>query len=228
MLENNTIIGESVQNYLKTIYKLSIDNSEVTTSDVAKALGITSASVTGMLKRLSAMKLVNYSSYKGVSLSQDGKDIALEVLRHHRLLETYLRNSLGYKLAQLHEEACRLEHYVSDEFIDKLTNILGDPEYDPYGNPIPRKDGEVPIREEISLIALDPIVTGMITRIENPLSELLNYLDEIGLLPGKEITLIEKGPYFGPIRLKMEDKEISIGHEVGKTILLSMESIRKS
>lgn len=227
MSDNNNYITESIQNYLKAIYKLELEKEDVSTSDVARQLGISSASVTGMLKRLSVMKLVNYSSYKGVTLSPDGKEIALEVLRHHRLLETYLRESLGYKLAKLHDEACKLEHYVSDEFIDKLTDILGDPEFDPYGNPIPRKDGEIPLREEVPLIHLDPIVSGMITRIENANPDLLNYLDELGLLPGKEIILIEKAPYFGPIRIKYENKEISIGYEVGKLIMLYKSSIKK-
>jgi DtxR family Mn-dependent transcriptional regulator len=227
MSENN-LISESIQNYLKSIYKLELENDEANTSDIARLLGISSASVTGMLKRLSAMKLVNYSSYKGVTLTEDGKDIALEVLRHHRLLETYLRESLGYKLAKLHDEACKLEHYVSDEFIEKLEDILGDPEFDPYGNPIPRKDGEIPLREEAPLILLEPIVSGMITRIDNANSDLLNYLDEIGLLPGQEITIIEKAPFYGPIRIKLADKEISIGYEVGKLIMLYKGSIRKT
>lgn len=224
----NSILSESIQNYLKTIYKLEQENGEASTSDIAKFLNISSASVTGMLKRLSTMRLVNYSSYKGVSLSDDGKNIALEVLRHHRLLETYLRESLGYKLAKLHDEACKLEHYVSDDFIGKVTEMLGDPEFDPYGNPIPRKDGELPLKEESPLIELEPIVTGFITRIENANPDLLNYLDEIGLLPGKEITLIEKSPYFGPIRINLDGKEISIGFEVGKLILLDKLSVRRT
>ncbi|OGU57289.1 MAG: hypothetical protein A2X64_10795 [Ignavibacteria bacterium GWF2_33_9] len=219
-MQENHIISESIQNYLKAIYKLEIEKDEATTSDIARHLGISNASVTGMLKRLSVMKLVNYSSYKGVTLTTDGKEIALEVLRHHRLLETYLRNSMGYKLARLHNEACKLEHYVSDEFIDKLTDMLGDPEFDPYGNPIPRKDGEIPLRNEVPLISLTPVISGLITRIVDAEEDLLNYLDEIGLLPGREITLIEKAPFFGPIRIKLEDKEISIGYEVAKLILL--------
>lgn len=223
---SDTLLSESIQNYLKVIYKLEQEFEEASTSDIAKELNISSASVTGMLKRLSAMKLVNYNSYKGVTLTDDGKAIALEVLRHHRLIESYLRQSLGYKLAKIHDEACKLEHYVSEDFIDKITNILDDPQFDPCGHPIPRKDGQIPYKDEVPLIEQEPIISAVISSIKDENIELLNYIDQVGLLPGTRITMLEKSPYFGPIRLSVDDREVSIGHEVGKLILLDKSTIK--
>jgi DtxR family Mn-dependent transcriptional regulator len=223
---SDPLLSESIQNYLKVIYKLEKNLEEASTSDIAKELNISSASVTGMLKRLSAMRLVNYNSYKGVTLTKDGKALALEVIRHHRLIEVYLRQSLGYKLAKIHDEACKLEHYVSKDFIDKITEILDDPEFDPCGHPIPTKDGAMPAKDESSLIDFEPIITATISSLNDENVELLNYLDDVGLLPGKKITLLEKSPYYGPIRLTFDDKEISIGHEVAKMIFIDKKSIK--
>jgi len=226
---NESVIrSESLENYLKVIYKLESEHGEASTSEIAAELDISSASVTGMLKRLSTMKLVNYSSYKGVTLTDEGRKIALEVLRHHRLIETYLRESLGFKLAQLHDEACTLEHYVSDQFIDKLTEILGDPQYDPYGHPIPTKEGELPHRDETSLIDLEPIIKGQISSIDSRDNELVGYLDQLGLIPGATITLLEKAPYYGPIKLLLNDVEISIGYEVAKILKLDNSTLKLS
>ncbi|MCE5305750.1 MAG: metal-dependent transcriptional regulator [Chloroherpetonaceae bacterium] len=228
MEEKEAVLSESIQNYLKTINKLEDLNGEGNTSEIARELNISSASVTGMLKRLGAMRLVNYNSYKGVTLTEDGKRIALEVIRHHRLLESYLRESLGYKLAQVHDEACKLEHYVSEEFITKVTDILGDPEYDPCGHPIPRKDGELPSREEILLTTLEPIAYGKIASIKNENKELLNYIEESGLIPGKEIILLEKSPYFGPFRIQVDNREVTIGYEVAKMIFVCKDCLKNA
>lgn len=228
MEEKESVLSESIQNYLKTINKLEEQNGEGNTSEIARELNISSASVTGMLKRLGAMRLVNYNSYKGVTLTPDGKRIALEVIRHHRLLESYLRESMGYKLAKVHDEACKLEHYVSDEFIDKVTDILGDPEYDPCGHPIPRKDGEIPTREEVVLTDVEPIAYGKISSIKNENSELLNYIEELGLIPDREIILLEKSPYFGPFRIQVDNREVSIGYEVAKMISICRDCLKSA
>jgi DtxR family Mn-dependent transcriptional regulator len=221
-------LSESVQNYLKVIYKLETEKNEATTSEIAYELNISSASVTGMLKRLASMKLVNYSSYKGVSLTDDGYKIALEVLRHHRLLEAYLRDSMGFQLARLHDEACKLEHYVSDEFIEKVTAILGDPDFSPLGHPIPRRDGEIPLQDNISLIDLKPVISGVISSIDTRNNELINYLDQIGLIPGKKITLHEIAPFYGPIVINLEGNNLSIGYEVAKILKIDKSTIEYS
>lgn len=228
MKKNDKGITGSVQDYLKTIYKLETEHGEANTSDIAAELDISSASVTGMLKRLATMRLVNYSSYKGVTLTDEGRKIALEVLRHHRLIETYLRESLGFKLAKLHDEACTLEHYVSEEFIDKLTEILGDPQFDPYGHPIPTKDGKIPHKDETAIIDLEPIITGKISSIDTRNLELIGYLDQLGLVPGATITLVEKAPFYGPIKLIHNDNELAIGYEVGKILKLDNSTLKLS
>ena len=149
------MLSQAVQDYLKTIYKLQDIEDVVSTTSIAKEMNISGASVTGMLKKLSAMKLVDYNSYKGVRLTDDGVKIALEILRHHRLLELYLKESLGFSLAKVHDEACRLEHYVSDEFVEKIDSLLGRPQYSPLGNPIPSKDGVLPDNSSTSLVNVD-------------------------------------------------------------------------
>lgn len=216
------MLSQAVQDYLKTIYKLQEDGN-VSTTSIAKALNISGASVTGMLKRLASMKLVDYSSYKGVSLTDDGRRIALEILRHHRLLELYLKESLGFSLAKVHDEACRLEHYVSEEFVDRIDDLLGRPEYSPMGNPIPSKLGELPEVSEIALSKLDPNVNAKIVRINDEDHKMIGYFEEIGLLPGVEIVVFDKAPFKGPITIKYDGNERIIGYEIANNIYVEIQ-----
>ena len=212
------MLSQAVQDYLKTIYKLEEEGGPVATTQIAKSLSISGASVTGMLKRLAKMKLVDYNSYKGVKLTPDGRKIALEILRHHRLLELYLKESLGFSLAKVHDEACRLEHYVSDEFVDKIDSILGKPEYSPFGNPIPSKKGEVPAQANKSLNEIEPGENVIIKKVDDTDTEKLKYFEEIGLLPDVEVKVIDKAPFNGPITLTYNGNEKIIGNEIANSI----------
>ncbi len=136
------MLSQAVGDYLKAIYKLQGDGA-VSTTDIAQALNVSSASVTNMIKRLAQMKMVEYESYRGVRLTEAGEKIALEIVRHHRLLETYLKEMLGYSWAEMHEEAERLEHHISEEFEDKIDALLGHPTHDPHGHPIPTRDLQI-------------------------------------------------------------------------------------
>jgi len=215
------MISQAVQDYLKTIYKLQV-GGPVSTTEIAKELKVSGASVTGMLKRLSGMGMVDYNSYKGVKLTLSGEKIALEIIRHHRLLELYLKEMLGFPLDKVHEEACRLEHYVSKEFVERITDILGDPEFDPHGHPIPSKDGEMPETDEISLVDVEAGKSVVISRLADNDSKMLAYFEELELMPNKDLKVIEKAPFNGPITLKYGEKDKIIGYEVARNIYVKL------
>jgi DtxR family Mn-dependent transcriptional regulator len=183
------MLSESMQDYLKTIYQISPGTNRVTTNSLADMLGVTAASVTGMLKKLADMKLVEYEPYQGVVLTLAGKKLALEVLRHHRLTELYLTEAMGYSWDQVHEEAERLEHAISAEFADKMSSLLGDPQRDPHGSPIPSKDGEVATTSQLTLNRVPEGHTVTIERVTDESSETLRALAALGLMPGVTVTL---------------------------------------
>lgn len=215
------MLSQSIQDYLKTIYKLQQEEDQVATTNIAKALNISGASVTGMLKRLAVMKLVDYHSYKGVKLTEDGTKLALEILRHHRLLELYLKESLGFSLAKVHDEACRLEHYVSDEFVSKIDELLGHPEFSPLGNPIPSKSGEIPHRNMYQLNEVHPPLKVVITQLNDEDPAMLDYFEEMKLLPKTVIDVKEKAPFNGPITIVQDGEERILGNEIAKNIWVS-------
>lgn len=216
------MLSQAVQDYLKTIYKLQEYGQVVSTTRIAKELNISGASVTGMLKRLSVMKLVDYSSYKGVRLTDDGTKIALEILRHHRLLELYLKESLGFSLAKVHDEACRLEHFVSEEFVERIDDILGHPEYSPLGNPIPSKSGFVPGNKSIPLTEVEINKEYEIRRISDDNHEMVAYFEQMSLLPGMKIIVTSRAPFNGPITIIYSEHEEIIGHEIGSNIFVEV------
>ncbi|MDW8396234.1 MAG: metal-dependent transcriptional regulator, partial [Anaerolineae bacterium] len=139
-----SVLSESMQDYLKVILELIQSNQRATTNALAARLNVTPASVTGMLKRLAELNLVEYEPYQGAELTPAGRRVALEVVRHHRLLELYLIEAMGYRWDEVHAEAERLEHAISQEFAERMARILGDPKVDPHGDPIPTREGEMP------------------------------------------------------------------------------------
>lgn len=213
------MLSQAVQDYLKTIYNLQ-ENGAVSTTEIAKDLNVSGASVTGMLKRLSGMKYVNYHSYKGVTLTAEGERAALDIIRRHRLLELYLKEMLGYSLEKVHEEACRLEHYISEEFGDKIAEQLGNPKYDPHGHPIPSKDGDMPVANEIPLAEVEAGKKVHITRLSDTDPKFLEYMETLGLLPSVLIKVIEKAPFKGPITIIYNDEQKIIGHELAKNVFV--------
>ncbi len=216
------MLSQAVQDYLKTIYKLE-DNGLVSTTAIAKELNISGASVTGMLKRLSTMKLVDYNSYKGVKLTQEGRKVALEIIRHHRLLELYLKEALGFPLEKVHDEACRLEHVISHEFVDKINAILGNPEFDPHGHPIPSKDGLINKNSEKLLVTAVNGDTVIINRLNDTDSEMLAYFEKKGLIPGVKLKIIDKAPFNGPITAFFNGENQIIGNEIARNIYIEFD-----
>ena len=184
------MISASIQDYLKAIYELREDAGKVSTNALAEKLGIAAASVTGMLKKLAETKLVIYEPYQGVTLSRAGEKMALEIIRHHRLLELYLHEAMGYDLDRVHDEAERMEHAISEEFEDKMAALLGDPARDPHGDPIPTKTGEV---ARVSRVTLNDIPAGKnvcIERVRDKDSAALRSLRQMGALPGAQVRVM--------------------------------------
>ena len=159
------------------------EDSRATTNALAARLGVEAASVTGMLKKLAELKLVDYVPYQGAQLTLGGERIALEVIRHHRLIELYLIEAMGYTWDQVHAEADRLEHAISEEFEDRIARILGDPKTDPHGDPIPSKDGEVARSSRMSLADSPVNHRVRIQRVRDEDPQLLRLLANLGLLP---------------------------------------------
>ena len=214
------MLSQAVGDYLKAIYKLQGDGA-VSTTDIARTLDVSSASVTNMIKRLAQMKLVEYESYKGVRLTEAGEKIALEIIRHHRLLETYLKEMLGYSWAEMHEEAERLEHHISEEFEDKIDALLGHPTHDPHGHPIPTRDLQITRMATTPLIHAEPGRPLVIHHVSDTDPELLQYLEEIGLLPQNSVEIVEKAPFKGPLTLRIGDREQIVGHEVASNVFVT-------
>jgi len=214
--------SQSVEDYLKAIYKLelSMDGKGVPTSELAREMGVANASVTNMVKRLSELGMVSYQSYYGARLTESGRKIALEMIRHHRLLELYLAEMLGYSWDQVHEEAEKLEHHISEQFEDKISELLNNPKFDPHGDPIPSKDGKIP------KIGLKPLSEASVQdrievkRVKNQDPELLRYLHSYGLTPGSEVHVVKKEPFEGPLELEVNGKPVTLGHNIASDILV--------
>ncbi len=197
------MLSEAVQDYLKAIYKLQEQGGAVSTSALAAAMRVSAASATGMVKRLAGLKLVRHNLYQGVRLSRAGQKIALEVIRHHRLLELYLAEALGYSWDQVHQEAERLEHVISEEFEEKIFQALGRPTRDPHGDPIPAKDGSIAATDHSRLTDLEPGTRGIIRQVSDSSAEMLQYLGRRGMVPNTPLEVREKAPFDGPLTVRV-------------------------
>lgn len=217
-------LSQSVEDYLKAIYLLEIDENPATTNNIADALSVSSASVTNMFKKLAKLKLINHKSYRGAELTEAGEKIALEVIRHHRLLELYLKEMMGYSWDEVHDEAEKLEHHISEQFEDKIAELLNDPTHDPHGDPIPSKEGVVPEMASLAITDAKENESYIIGRVKDQDPELLRYLEKTGIIPGVKVEVIEKAPFNGPVKIRLEDKETTIGNSVAKDVYL-LESV---
>jgi DtxR family Mn-dependent transcriptional regulator len=192
----------AAQDYLKGLWHLeheSASEGPVPTKAIAQRLDVSAASATNMLKRLGAMGLVVHHSYRGAALSEAGRKVALEVIRHHRLLETYLAEALGVPWHEVHDEAEVLEHVLSEDLEDRISSLLGDPAVDPHGHPIPTKEGSIqsnPARALWEVADGERVIVG---RVSDEESDVLRYLDEVGLRPGAKVEIVGRGPVGGPL-----------------------------
>lgn len=213
-------ISQSVEDYLKVIYILQTEGDGATTTNIADALSVSSASVTNMLKRLASLKLITHKSYQGATLTDAGRKVALEVLRHHRLLELYLKEIMGYSWDEVHDEAEKLEHHISEQFEDRIAELLNHPTHDPHGDPIPTKDGVVPEKASLAIADAEKDRSYIVGRVKDQDPEVLRYLEQIGIIPGVKIKILEKAPFNGPVDLMIEEEEKTIGFRIAEQVYL--------
>jgi DtxR family transcriptional regulator, Mn-dependent transcriptional regulator len=212
-------LTHSAEDYLKAIYHLTAEGRPATTNELAEALDLAPASVSGMLRRLAEQDLVLHEPYRGVTLAPVGRQIALRMLRRHRLIEAYLVAHLGYTWDTVHEEAERLEHAVSDSLIERMAKVLGDPLEDPHGDPIPGPDGSL---AEVIYTPLTDVKVGTeteIRRVNTSHPDRLRYISAAGLTPGTRVVVAAHEPFSGPLRLLVGEREQIIGHELAQMLL---------
>jgi len=212
------MLSQSTEDYLKTIYDIETSEGKVTTNSIAEKLSIAPASVTSMIKKLSEKKLVTHKKYQGVILTKSGRKIALEVIRHHRLIELYLKEALGVPWDRVHEEAEKLEHVISEDIETRIDEYLGHPTTDPHGSPIPTRDGEISFIETTCLADLERGQLAEIYEVSDHDPEFLRYLGALGFYPKTRIEIISVEPFGGPINIMVGSNKHSIGLEAAKFI----------
>lgn len=215
------MVGAAVQDYVKAIYKLTEGENRCTPTLVAQRLTVSQAAVTKMVRRLQELNLVHYERSQELRLTPAGVKIALEIIRHHRLLELYLLEALGYTWDQVDAEAEKLEHVISEEFEDKIDALLGFPTHDPHGDPIPTKDGYVDDVRHGTLAELEPGEAAVVRRVTDGDPAMLRYLGELGLYPDRPVEMLVKEPYGGPLRVRVSGLEHAIGRELAANVFVS-------
>lgn len=215
----------AVQDYLKTIYALgeerSPDPAPVTTSQVAEALGVTPASASNMLTRLDQLGYVAQVKRQGVELTESGRSAALEVVRHHRLLETFLVDRLGLSWDEVHREAEVLEHHISEDLEARIAEELGHPQRDPHGHPIPSPSGRLPDSSATRLSALAEGQGGIVVSVADHDPALLRFLADLGLVPGSRLTVVERLPFGGHTRIRVGgSRTVEVPPEAAEAVLV--------
>lgn len=221
MLKQST----SIQDYLKRIYELTEGGLPASTNDLARELDIKPASVTGMLQKLAAEKpaMVEYHKHQGATLTPTGKRAALEVIRHHRLLETWLVQTLGYSWDEVHEEAERLEHVISEDFERRIAAALGNPTRDPHGELIPTEDLKMPVDDTTPLSSLRPNQSATIQRVNAQDPNLLRHLNSLGLTPGIQIEVTEYSSFDNNLTVKVGQKVNVLGLNITTKIFVEVQ-----
>lgn len=212
----------SIQDYLKHIYELTENGETASTNALAEKLNIRAPSVTGMIQKLASSKppLVEYQKHQGVTLTKDGKRAALEVIRHHRLLEAWLVQTLGYSWDEVHEEAERLEHVISEDFERRIAAAMGHPLRDPHGEPIPTADLRMPLEDSTPLSALRPGQKGTVQCVKAADTELLRFLDSLGLVPEVDIEVKEYSQFDHNLTVKVGRKTAVLGLNITSKIFV--------
>jgi DtxR family Mn-dependent transcriptional regulator len=211
-------LTDAIQDYLKEIYKLQAGGGRVSTSAVAERVGVAQPSATAMLKKLAALGLAEHEPYRGVVLTDAGTRVALEVIRHHRLLEQYLAETLGLSIDAVHDEADRLEHALSEELEARIDASLGFPTHDPHGDPIPDAELRLEPSSLTPLSSLEPGDEATIRRVPDRDAELLRYLSSLLLVPGNRVKVWASAPLGGPLTISVSDERHAISREVASLI----------
>lgn len=216
------IATQSAQDYLKHIYELTECGQPASTNDLARELQVKPASVTGMIQKLANEKpaLVEYQKHQGVTLTASGKKAALEVIRHHRLLEAWLVQTLNYSWDEVHEEAERMEHAVSVDLIQRIADALGNPSRDPHGELIPTADLKMPVDDSAPLSSLRPSQSATIQRVSAQDVNLLRHLTELGLVPNVELEVTAYSAFDNNITIKVGRKSHVLGLNITTKIFV--------
>ena len=215
--------SEAIEDYAKAIYSLAgRTDGAVSTNALAERLGVTPASVSAMVKKLDDRGLVEHVPYKGVALTPAGTRVALEVLRHHRLLETYLAEHLGVPWDRVHEEAEALEHVLSEYLEARIAAKLGNPTHDPHGDPIPSAELEIAEGDTVSLAGLDAGARGHFVRVSDSDPEMLRYLAERGVALGDQLEVLERQPFDGPLTVRFGDRLLTLGGALARAMRVEL------
>jgi DtxR family transcriptional regulator, Mn-dependent transcriptional regulator len=212
-------VTAAVEDYAKAIYALQMRRgSAVNTNAIAERLGVTPASASNMTKKLSSLGLVEHEAYKGVRLTDAGERVALEVLRHHRLLELYLAESLDVPWDRVHDEAEVLEHVLSEELEELIARKLGNPTHDPHGDPIPTRELRIEEGQTKSMQSLEPGAHGRFVRISDSDPEMLRYLADQGIAPGDHFEIVDKQPFEGPVSARFGKRVHVLGGALARAM----------
>jgi len=218
----------AIEDYAKAIYALEQRLTEpVSTNALAERLGVTPASASGMVKRLGELGLVTHVRYRGVSLTEAGRRVALEVIRHHRLLELYLVQDLGVPWDRVHQEAEVLEHVLSEELEELIAAKLGHPTHDPHGDPIPTADLTIVEPPTESLESLPAGACGTFVRVSDSDPEMLRYLADRGIAPGEAFEVVDRQPFGGPLFVMFGAREHALGGDLARAMRVELEPARE-
>jgi len=217
-------VSPVVQDYVKAVYALEgRSNGPVGTNALADRLGVTPASVSGMLHKLDELGLVTLMPYHGVQLTEQGRRVALEVMRHHRLIESFLAEQLGMPWDRVHQEAEVLEHWLSEELEAAIAEKLGQPTVDPHGDPIPTAELQIDERSTVSLESLRPGQQGILVRVSDSDPEMLRFLAEKGISPGERLEVTEKQPFDGPVFVRVDGAEVVLGGRLARMMRVEVD-----
>ncbi|MBU0512390.1 MAG: metal-dependent transcriptional regulator [Chloroflexi bacterium] len=224
---NRKKLTQAIEDYLKIIYDLTSIHERATTTQIAEALDVKPASVTGMMRKLAVTDppLVEYRKHQGVVLTPAGERVALEIIRHHRLLELFLHDTLGYPWDEVHDEAERLEHVISEEFEERIAQVLGNPQYDPHGDPIPNRDLKMPSYAMVCLDELRPGQRATIKRVRDTDPALLRYLGENGVVLQARFMVIKHSSFDDNLKIQIDgrDEPVVIGPSITSQVFVEAD-----
>ncbi len=214
------MLSPSVEDYIKAIYKAHAENGNVATQELAHRLEVSAPAVSKMLRRLSELRLISHTPYQGVKLTRAGEKMALEIIRHHRLIELYLVQAMGFSWDSVHEEAERLEHHISEEFEDRIDQLLGHPTTCPHGDPIPTRAGTIASTSNVTLAEQSAPSQLVIRRVRDEDAKLLRHLQTLGMTPGTAIEFVTQEPFDGPLVLNVGGKLVRLTPHVARQVFV--------
>jgi len=222
------MLSPSVEDYIKAIYKARSDTGNVTTQDLADRLGVSPPAVSKMMRRLAELQLISHSPYQRVELTPSGQKMALEIIRHHRLLELYLVQAMGFTWDNVHEEAERLEHHISEEFENRIDELLGHPAACPHGDPIPTHAGAIAPTSNRSLAVQKDPEQLVVRRVSDEDAELLRYFKKLGVVPGTAFEFVRREPFEGPIVLRISSKLVRITPQAAREVFVEPALVQEA